>query len=274
MALPTPAHSPETAAPMRRERLTALRRFDLDSWSTGFGLLAAALLLVAPLVVDGAVFDADVRTAGISLGILFAIAAAIIGFGGLIDLLGRTALRQGLAVLGAAGLVVAAALVVTASPTETGAGGVDGILPYAIVLAWASGLVVGTVAFGPTRTAALVGLATIAVALLIPIGVEPKPFLGVAIDSEWSYVLVPPAAAALVGLYRLLDLPWIGGVVLGGGLAVLTQLWLQAAPTGVLACPPDITACAQPADLVSLIHAGCLLVAAGAFFGRPPRDVR
>jgi hypothetical protein len=255
-----------------RGSLGALRRPDLDAWSTGLGLLAAALLLVVPLAVDGELFAADVSIAGVRLAILFAIGAAVVAFGGLVDLVGRSELRQGYAVLGAAGLVVAAALMVTASPGEAVDGGSVEVVPYGVMLAWASALVVGTVAFGPTRTAVLVGLATIAVALLIPVGADARPFLALAIESEWSYVLVPPVAAALAGIWRLLDLPWIGGVVLGGGLAVLTQLWLPGAPTTALPCPPDVATCVQPTDLVVLLHAGCLFVAAGAFFGRPAGD--
>jgi hypothetical protein len=57
--------------------------------------------------------------------------------------------------------------------------------------------------------------------------------------------------------------------VLGGGLAVFTQVWLQGAPTAGVACPAGSGDCLQPADVQLLIWAGCLFVAFGALLGQP-----
>ena len=80
---------------------------------------------------------------------------------------------------------------------------------------------------------------------------------------------MPAGAAVLVAVWRLLDLPRIGGILLGGGLALFTQVWLQGAPTGGVPCPAGAATCLQPTDLLVLVWAGCLAIAFGALFGLP-----
>jgi hypothetical protein len=257
-------------------RLSARVRLpDAEAFSVGFGLLAAAGLLVAPLVVGPPTFADDVRVFDVPPGAWLAAAALIVAIAGIADLLGRTELRQGIGVLGAAGLFAAGALLFFSIRAVLGADGpaeLEPLVPYAVLAVWASALVVGTVAWGPTRTAVLIGLVTIALALLLPIGPESQPFLGYALDSGSSYVLVPAGAAVLVAAWRLLDLPRIGGIVLGGGLAVFTQVWLQGAPPAGIPCPGVATTCLQPTDVQSVIWAACLFVAFGALFGLPGRE--
>lgn len=256
----------------RTRALPDIRLPDSSAYSTGLGLAAAALLLVVPLIVGPPAFDEEARIAGIAPALLLAAAAAIVALAAIADLLGRTELRQGIAVLGVAGLFASAALLYFAASAGLDADAADDLrllVPYAVLAVWASALVVGATAFGPTRTMALIGLATLAVAMLLPIGPDGQPFLAYALDSVWSYVLVPAGAAALVAIWRLLDLPRIGGILLGGGLAIFTQVWLQGAPSAGVPCPAGASDCLQPTDVQVLIWAGCLFVAFGALLGQP-----
>lgn len=259
-----------TSPPLARVRLP-----DAEALAVGLGLLAAAGLLVAPLVIGPPTFAGDTRILGVPPGTWLAAGAGIVAIAGVADLLGRTELRQGVAVLGAAGLFAAGALLFFSVRAVLGAGdpeGVEALVPYAVHAVWACALVVGTVAWGPTRTAVLIGLVTIAISLLLPIGPDGEPFLGYALDSLSSYILIPAGAAVLVGVWRLLDLPRIGGIVLGGALAVFTQVWLQGAPAAGVPCPGASTACLQPTDIQGVVWAGCLFVAFGTLFGMPERE--
>jgi hypothetical protein len=262
--------------PVGRTMAGVRRRLpDPDRLSTGAGLLAAAALLAAPIVVGAPVFARDVEVVGIPLAAVLALGGLLVAVAGGADLLGRTELRQGVAVLGLAGLLGAGTLLVVALGEvldPSGSSDLDWAVPYAVVAVWASALVVGTVAWGPTRSAVLIGLVTIAVALLIPVGPDSEPFLAVALDSIWSYVLVPAGAAVLVGIWRLLDLPQVGGVLLGGGLVIFATVWLQGAPAVAELCPAGVSTCLQPGDIQRVIWVGCLFVAFGSLFGVPARD--
>lgn len=248
---------------------------ELERLSTGLGLLAAGALLVVPLIAEEPSFASGVAVAGVPIAVVFVVGAAILAVAGVADLLGRTELRQGVGVLGLAGLLAAGALLFFSIRAVLEPGGsteLRALVPYAVLAVWASALVVGTVAWGPTQTAVIIGFATIATALLLPIGADGEPFLGYALDSSSSYVLVPAGAAVLVGAWRLLDLPRIGGIVLGGGLAVFTQAWLRGAPATAVPCGAGMADCLQPGDVGVLVWAGCLFVAFGALLGLPSRE--
>jgi len=259
----------------RRPRLR-VRLPPPDVLSTGAGVLLGAVLVAAPALAGLAGLDvpwsvsADDEINGIPIWPVLLVVGALLALVAIIDLAGRTELRQGAAIVGLGGAALAGLLVgitlrdgLQASVDDRDAA--LALLPVYLLALWGSALVVGTLTFGPTRTAVLIGLVTLALALLLPSAPDGRPFV------TW-YATAGPAGPILiagmliVGVWRLMDLPFVGGILLGGALLVYA-LSLAAGTT-----PPD-----EPAGqgmlgldgLVTLVQASAIWVALGAIFGRP-----
>jgi hypothetical protein len=241
-----------------------------DLLSTGAGLLIAAVLLLLPAIAGEPLFPPDLEVGGVPLRLALVAGAVLIAIAGVADLVGRTELRQGVAILGFGGLAIGVLLLLTAVGDALAEPPVEGALdvaPFALVLIWASALAVGTITFGPTRAAVLIGLATMAIALLLPAPPDGKPYLE-------TYLTGGPSSLLLVGgilgaaIWRLLDLPFVGGILLGGGLFIAT-LYLgwpsMAAAEGATAPAGMFTT----ESLDWLIGAAAAWVGLGAMFGRP-----
>jgi hypothetical protein len=249
----------------------------VDQIDVGLGTLVGAALVALPALAGPVRLPEDATLAGVPLGPVVIAGGALLAVVGIADLLGRSELRQGGSILAFAIMVLGIAGVAVSLRDGLDGGGADlpESLPMAaasMVVAWGAGLAFGSLSFGPTRAAVLVGVSTIAVVLLLPVGPKGQPFLAVALDSAWSYDLVPLAAAALAALWRLLDLPRIGSIVLGGGLLVLATAWFAGAPNDAVACSPEAIDCLQPATFQIVLWAGCVWIGLGALLGRPVSD--
>jgi hypothetical protein len=255
---------------MTARSVPTVRLPPIDLLSTGAGLLVAAAILVLPSIIGAPMFPAeDTAVAGIGYSTILLVVAALVAIAGIADLLGRTELRQGIAVVGLAGLLVGAVILVPAiqdALSEVPGEDPLGPVPYGVVIVWASAMVVGTIGFGPTRTAVLIGLATLAIALLLPAPPDGDPFAS-------QFLAGGPQPLVLLGLvlaaaiWRLLDLPFLGGIVLGGAAFVYTLYlgWPTThEPAG--AVPPGTF---SVESLTWLVQSAGVWVGLGALFGRP-----
>jgi hypothetical protein len=249
----------------------------IDQVEAGVGTLAGAALVALPAVAGPMRLPEDASLSGVPLETILLVGGALLALVGIADLLGRSELRQGGSVLAFAitALAIAGLAVSLRDGLADGGATLASAVPMAAastVVAWGGALAFGSLSFGPTRPAVLIGLSTIAVVLLLPIGPDGKPFLATAIDSIWSYQLVPLVAAALAALWRLLDLPRIGSILLGGGVIALATVWYGSGPAAAVPCPAAAVDCLQPLGLQVLLWAGCMWIGLGALLGRPVSD--
>lgn len=247
--------------------------------SVGLGLLAGAVLVAAPAIAALVGTDpllglrSSDDVAGLPAWIPLLVGAAILLILAVLDLADRRELRQGGAALAFGGLLVLG-LVLALLVRDALQGAVserDRLLlqvPALLLPIWGCALALGSVGFGPTRSAVVIGLVTLAIALLLPSAPNGKPFIA------WLFTNGPigPAwvlAMFLIGAWRLLDLPWLGGLLIGAALLVATiVLWSG----GAIAIPTEAVAKGMLpiADLLALLDAAAVSIAVGALLGRPP----
>lgn len=252
----------------------SLPRPRVDQVEVGLGVLVGAILVAAPALAGPIRLPASAQFLAIPLEPLVLLGAALLALVGSAELLGRSELRQGGTILAFALAAVAIALLAVSLRDGLANGGAElaTTLPLAAagaIVAWGAGLAFGSMSFGPTRAAVLVGISTVAVVLLLPVGPKPEPFLAFALDSGWSYSLVPLLAATLAALWRLLDLPRLGGIALGGGLLVFAAFWYATVPEAPAPCPAGASDCLHPEGVQLALWAGCTWIGLGALLGRP-----
>ena len=262
-------------------RIPSLRLPPLDAVATGAGVVLGAILVAAPAVaavLDLAPWLAIPDTAeivGIPAAPIVVIIGGMLALVGLEDLAGRSELRQGGAILAlGAGALAGLALVLTVQVIL----GADlaarddalALAPALVSIIWGCALAVGTIGFGPSRTAVLIGLVTLAIALLLPVAPEGKPFLDTVIASGPVYPAII-IGMLMAAVWRLLDLPFVGGIVLG--VVLFTAALYQGAVVGLSeTSTPLATGMFPEAVPVILLYAAAIWIALGAMFGRPARD--
>jgi hypothetical protein len=112
---------------------------------------------------------------------------------------------------------------------------------------------------------------TLAIALLLPIEPDGEPFLETVLSSGPIYPAII-VGLLMAAVWRLLDLPFVGGIVLG--LLLLVAALYQGAVVGV-----SETAGTTPVGMfpeavpVILLYGAAIWVALGAMFGRPEPEL-
>lgn len=263
-------------------RLPSLRLPPLDAVSTGAGVIVGAVIVAAPAiaaVLGLAPWLAIPDTAevfGIPAAPIVVIISGLLALVGLEDLAGRRELRQGGAILAfGAGALAGLTLALTVRDIlGTDLAARDAALalaPALVAIVWGCALTVGTIGFGPTRTATLIGLVTLAVGLLLPTAPDGKPFLDTVLTSGPIYpsIIIGTLIAAV---WRLLDLPFLGGIVLG--IVLFVAVLYQGAVVGL-----DESGSTVPVGMVAestpvlLLYAAAVWVSLGAMFGRPAPEL-
>jgi hypothetical protein len=263
-------------------RLPSLSLPPLDALSTGAGVIVGAVLVVAPAVaalLDLAPWLAipdSAEIAGIPAVPIVMIIGGLIALVGLEDLAGRSELRQGGAILAlGAGALAGLALALTVRDVL----GQDreardlalALAPALVSIVWGCALAVGTIGFGPTRTAVLIGLVTLAIALLLPTAPDGEPFLDTVISSGPVYPALI-VGMLMAAIWRLLDLPFVGGIVLG--VLLFVAALYQGAVVGVSETTGSLPAGMFPEAVpVILLEAAAIWIALGAMFGRPAPEL-
>jgi hypothetical protein len=263
-------------------RLPSLSLPPLDALTIGAGVVLGAVLVVAPAaaaVLDVAPWIAipdSAEIAGIPAAPIVVIIGGLLALVGLEDLAGRSELRQGGAILAlGAGALAGLALALTVRDML----GSDlvvreealALAPALVSIVWGCALAVGTIGFGPTRTAVLIGLVTLAIALLLPTAPDGKPFLDTVLTGGPMYLAII-AGMLLAAVWRLLDLPFVGGIILGIGLFVVVLY--QGAVVGI-----DESSTTIPLGMLAetipilLLYAAAIWIALGATFGRPTPEL-
>ncbi len=254
----------------------------IDQLGTGVGMLLAAVLVALPAIVGpaSALSIDQVTIAGVELRWGLLALAAAFAILGVIDLAGRTELRQGATLLAfGAAIAIGLLLVITVRDAlaATGEGVASTQATGLTVALWGAALATGSLIMGPTRTAVLIGMATIALALLLPVTVpgkpDPSPALGLLGQGDGLFVAGLIAIVLVGGVARLLDLPRPMLIVLGlVGLAATVGFPYVVPSDAPLGTATATAGAVAVADVAALVFAGCGWVSLGTLFGRPTPD--